>query len=265
MAPLKILHLSDDRPGHYHLAEGVIAAISRISDVEGGKISLARRWAFPGRYLRSLANRGLAPGLILRAGYGIDPRSLPKADLVISAGGETLPANIAAARKLGAANIFCGSLRSVSPERFSLIVSSYERHAHLPRHLVGLKPCGLDPDELGRPKHTPTYGSIYPPKLAGLLIGGNSGFFKYDMGEWEKLLAFTREVSAMWGTRWLISTSRRTDPRIAETVFELAKDKQVVADFVDYRWAGPGTLERIFSRADIILSSEDSSTMISEA
>lgn len=39
----------------------------------------------------------------------------------------------------------------------------------------------------------------------------------------------------------------------------------MVADFIDYRWAGPGTLERIFSKADVILCSEDSSTMISEA
>lgn len=265
MRALKILHLSDDRPGHYHLAEGVIAAISRIAEVEGARLTIARRWIMPGRYLRSLANRGLASGAILRLGYGIDPASLPPTDLVISAGGETLPANIAAAKRLGAANVFCGSIRGVRPDRFSLVVSSYERHAHLPRHLTGLKPCGLDPDDLGRPKHVPVYGPAYPPRLAGLLVGGDSGFFTYRPEEWTQVFDFVRRVSADWGTRWLISTSRRTDPRIAERVFELAKDKQTVADFIDYRWAGPGTLERIFSKADVILCSEDSSTMISEA
>jgi len=266
MKTIRILYISDGRPGHYHLAEGVIAALSRVANVETQSVLIKRRCILPGRHLRSLATASwCAPDLLLNIGYGFDAGEFKPADLIVSSGGETLPVNLAAKRLLGAPNIFIGSTRGIAVEEFSLIVSSYERHADLPRHLVTLKPSALDPDALGRPARVPAFGEDNPPKLAGLLVGGDSGLFKYRQEEWHDLFAFAREVACAWGTRWLVSTSRRTPPDIAQAAFDLAKDKSVVADFIDYKLAGPGTLEKIFGRADVILCSEDSSTMISEA
>lgn len=266
MTALKVLHLSDGRPGHYHLAEGVIAAFARLRDVDLQTVHIRRHRLVPVRYLRMLAaKRWCKPETLLKLGYGINAGVLMPADLVISSGGETLPANLAAKRLLKAENIFIGSRRNVAPEEFSLIVSSYARHKDLPRHLVTLKPSALDPDKLGRPERLQTFGPDNPPKLIGLLVGGDSGLFKYRDEEWDRLFGFVRELSQAWGTRWLVSTSRRTPRAIAQAAFDLAKDKDVVADFIDYKLAGPGTLERIFARADVIVCSEDSSTMISEA
>ncbi len=266
MSALRILHLSDGRPGHYHLAEGVIAALARRRECDVATREINRRRLVPGRLLRMLLDGGRAsPALILKLGYGFDVAPFAPIDLVISSGGQTLPANVAAARALGADNIFIGSLRGVEPENFSLIVSSYERHADLPRHLVTLKPSAFDPDLLGRPAQVPAYGAANPPKLAGLLIGGDSGLFKYKDEEWRQLFNFACELSRAWGTRWLVSTSRRTAPQTAEAAFNLTKESQVVADFIDYKRAGPGTLRKIFANADMIVCSEDSSTMISEA
>jgi mitochondrial fission protein ELM1 len=266
MTPLRILHISDGRPGHYHLAEGVIAALGRLRTVKTHTELIKRRRMVPGRYLRMLATADwCTPDTLLKMGYGLEAGELKPAELVISSGGETLPVNLAAKRLLGAQNIFIGSRRGVDVEEFSLIVSSYQRHANEPRHLVTLKPSALDPDALGRPEEVPAFGADNPPKLIGLLVGGDSGLFKYRDEEWHGLFDFAREVSRAWGTRWLVSTSRRTPPAIAQAAFDLAKDKDVVADFIDYKLAGPGTLEKIFSRADAIVCSEDSSTMISEA
>lgn len=266
MDALHILHLSDGRPGHYHLAEGVIAALGRARETAVTTQEIKRRWVVPGRLLRALLDqKKVSPEFVLKLGYGFDAHALAPVGLVISSGGQTLPANVAATRALGAGNIFVGSLRGVAPENFSLIISSYERHAGLPRHLVTLKPSALDPDTLRRPSKVPTYGPANPPELAGLLIGGDSGLFKYKEDEWSRLLDFAREVSNAWGTRWLVSTSPRTDRQTAEAAFSLAKDKKVIADFIDFKLTGPGTLEKIFAKADMILCSEDSSTMISEA
>lgn len=266
MNSLRILHLSDDRPGHYHLADGVIAAISRLRPVEEQRIVIRRRRIVPGRTARALVrSRSLTPSGLLKLAYGLDRGTLKPADLVISSGGETLPANISAARLLEAENIFIGSRRGVEVENFSLIVSSYARHDGLDRHVVTLKPSALDPDTLGRPKRVPTFSAKRPPNICGLLVGGDSGLFKYRDEEWSALFDFARAVSRAWGTRWLVSNSRRTAPQISEAAVALARDKDTVADFIDYRSAGPGTLERIFSEADAILCSEDSSTMISES
>ena len=45
----------------------------------------------------------------------------------------------------------------------------------------------------------------------------------------------------------------------------MARDDSVVDNFIDFRTAGPGTLPQIFAKSDAIVSTEDSSSMISEA
>jgi uncharacterized protein len=267
MTPLKIVFLADTRPGHFHVAEGVIAALARLRPVEVTRIEVKRKWIVPTRWLRRRIDaKTFFPPRMLRMAYRIDAYALPNADLVVSAGGETQMPNVCVSRFLDIPSIFCGSLlRGLSPENFSLIVSSYARDADSDRHLVVLKPSAIDPDRLGRPKVVPRYGQDRTPKLAGLLIGGNAGPFRYRRKEWMRLLDFVRDVSKAWGTRWLISTSRRTPDFVADRIAELARDDSVVSRFIDYRTAGPGTLPEVFSTAEIIVCTEDSSTMISEA
>jgi mitochondrial fission protein ELM1 len=267
MTPLKVIFLADTRPGHYHLAQGVIAALQRLRPVEVTRVAVERRWIVPTRWLRRrISSQNFFPPRMLRMAYRIDADALPRADLVISAGGETLMPNICITRFLNVPNIYCGSLlRGLGPENFSLVISSYDRDAGSERHLVTLKPSAIDPDALGRPASVPRYGPERKPRLAGLLIGGNAGPFRYRRSEWERLLAFVEEVSASWGTRWLISTSRRTPASVTDRVANLALNDKVVARFIDYRTAGPGTLPEIFAAAEIVVCTEDSSTMISEA
>ncbi len=266
--PLKVIFLADTRPGHYHLAQGVIAAIGRLRPVEVTRIEVKRKWIVPTRWLRARINaKTFFPPRMLRMAYRIDAYSLPRADLVVSAGGETQMPNICVSRFLGGVpSIFCGSLlRGLAAENFSLIISSYDRDAGSPRHIVTLKPSAIDPDRLGRPKTVPRYGPNLYPRLAGLLVGGNAGPFRYRRSEWERLLAFIGHVSREWGTRWLVSTSRRTAESVADLIGKAAEDRSVVERFIDYRKAGPGTLPEIFAKAEVIVCTEDSSTMISEA
>jgi uncharacterized protein len=265
--PLKIIFLADTRPGHYHLAQGVIAAVARLRPVEVTRIEVNRKWIVPTRWLRRrIAAQTFFPPRMLRMAYRIDAHALPKADLVVSAGGETQMPNICVARFLDIPSVFCGSLlRGLGPENFNLIVSSYDRDACSDRHMVVLKPSAIDPDALGRPVSVPRFGPEHYPKLAGLLVGGNAGPFRYRRKEWERLLAFAAEISNEWGTRWFISTSRRTPDSVADQIAQLAQDRGVVERFIDYRTAGPGTLPDLFGKVDVIVCTEDSSTMISEA
>ncbi len=266
MRPLNILILSDGRPGHYHLSDGVAAAIGRRMPVSVQRIEIERRSAMPGRVLASGLQIGLSPSLLLRLGYGGATSALPPADIVISAGGDTLAANVAAARLLGAENIFCGTLRHLPPEAFGLIISSYARHANLPRHLVALKPNGLDPDSLPSRAWHPTPGQGRPPGIAGLLVGGPSGLFHWQDAEWRRLVEFLRGSHAAHGTRWVVSTSRRTPDSAADLLQEAATDPSgPIAELIDFRRAGAGTLPRLLAGVEAALVTEDSSTMMSEA
>ncbi|MBE3110657.1 MAG: mitochondrial fission ELM1 family protein [Acidobacteria bacterium] len=268
MTPLKVIFLADTRPGHYHLAQGVVAALERLRPVEVTRVNVERKWIVPTRWLRRRINsKNFWPPRMLRMAYRIDADALPPADLVVSAGGETLMPNICVTRHLGGVpNIFCGSLlRGLDADNFSLIVSSYERDHGSPRHLVTLKPAPIDPDALGRPATVPRFDRDAPPRKIGLLIGGNAGPFRYRRKDWDRLLAFISAVSAAWGTRWLISTSRRTPEDFADRIAALAQDNGTIERFIDFRTAGPGTLPEIFANVDVIVCTEDSSTMISEA
>ena len=164
--PLKVIFLADTRPGHYHLAQGVIAALARLRPVAVTRIEVKRKWIVPTRWLRRrITAKSFFPPRMLRMAYRIDAYALPKADLVVSAGGETHMPNICVSRFLDIPSIFCGSLmRGLGPENFSLIVSSYDRDAASDCYLVKLKPSSIDPDALGRPASVPRYGPDLHPR-----------------------------------------------------------------------------------------------------
>ncbi len=173
---------------------------------------------------------------------------------------------MAAARLLGIPNIFCGSLRGgMSPSQFALLVTSYEDLYEADNVVVTVKPSIYSPELFDRPPHDVRYGEDNPPKRAGLLVGGSTGRINYRDDEWEQLIGFIREVHEAWGTRWLISTARKTTDRVADALADLARDTRLVELFVDYRTAGPGTLRPIFSDSEIIVTTPDSSAMLSEA
>ena len=268
MKPLRVFLLSDDYPGHFNFAHGVLAAMQRLRPltlVEERSVRGLVSWRM--RAVRPLVAGGAtALRLALRLGYGIDARNIPPVDLVISGGGDTIAGNVALGRLLGVPNVFCGSLRGgLQLDQFSLVVTSYEEKTDHPRHIGTLKPSIFGPESFDRPAATVRYGPENPPKRAGLLIGGDSGKFRYRRDEWPTLLSFVRALGAAWKTRWLISTSRRTPDFVADQVAELAQDSSLVARFVDFRSAGAGTLRPIFEDAEVIVCTSDSSSMLSEA
>ncbi len=268
VTPLKVLFLADDKPGHYHLTEGLIEALKRLRPVDVTRLAVQRKFFAPGRLLTQMVQAELPPWQILRFGYGLKPAQLPpEADLVVSAGGNTMAANIAAARALGAPNIFLGGLRRYQPENFTLVINSYQRFAKLPRHLIVPKPSKHDPDKLGRPAIPPQFGPNRLPKRIGLLLGGNSAYYRFEDHDWRQLIDFILSSHKTAGWRWLVSTSRRTPDSVADLLKDAAHkaQNQAISVFIDYRTAGPGTLETVFRQSDVILCTEDSSTMISEA
>jgi mitochondrial fission protein ELM1 len=263
---LNALLLSDGKPGHYHQAEGVIAALARLRQVRTTRMDVRRRLIIPTRTLLQLVNAGTAPARVLRLGYGIRAGELPPADVVVSAGGETLAANAAAAKALGAANIFCGRLRRLAPEHVSLVLVTLDSLAKAANHLVCLPPSHMDVDEAsaGR-RDTRARSRSGPPARVAVLIGGNSGAFRYRDKDWLALIGFLRAGHRSHQIRWLATTSRRSGRFIADALSAMkAEPGTGLETFVDFRTAGAGTLAHILNAADAALCTDDSTTMISE-
>jgi uncharacterized protein len=258
--PLSILLISDGRPGHFNLAEGIVAAVARLRPVDVNRLEVKRPAWLPARVLSTLVNHGMAPERILGWLYGVDPGGLGHVDLIVSAGGNTLAANIAAAEITGAANVFYGSLRRYGAEDFALVMSSYAGPADEPNQVMTLKPSKLDPDELG----VIADDSHETARRLGLIIGGNSGTVRFVEADWDRLLGFVRS-SGSSGVNWIVANAPRTPEAVSDRLAEMAAaDNSPIEQFIDVRTAGSGTLGILLSRAEAVVCTADSSTMLSE-
>ena len=277
MAPLRILILSDGRPGHYNLSEGIAAAVGRLGPSSIVRCEV-RRGRWPGAVLAALTQMPAAPERCLRLVYGLDADALPQADLIVSAGAETLAASVWLARRRAIPNVHYGSLRRFRPTDFALVLTSYARKANLPRHLLALKPSAFDPDQLhcataqGSPGSQPprrppraSRASRSPPRHVALLIGGDAGTFTYTTDDWDRLLAFVQASHDASGIVWRISNSRRTPAEVSDRLAGIAAAASCgVALFIDVRSPGAATLMGLLGEVDAVVCTDDSSSMISE-
>ena len=258
--PLSALLLSDGRPGHFNLAEGILAAAQRLRPVAITRLEV-RRGQWPGVILAAWSNSGKAPASLLRLVHDLERAALPKADLVVSAGAETLAANVACARILGAANIFYGSLRRFNPAAFSLALTSYANDCWHPHQAFALKPSPAALLAWQR-RAADTTRSI---NTIGLLIGGQSGETTYSDADWQRLLDIITAIGAR-GFRWYVANSRRTPPDIGDRLTVLAADRQSpIARFIDARLPDAPTLMPVLEQAALCFVTDDSSSMVSEA
>lgn len=263
MQDLNVLLLSDGRPGHFHLSEGIVAAMARRRPVRIERLEVRRRPLLSGQVAAAGIAAGLSPTAVLRMAHGLDASAVPPAQVVVSAGGETLPANIAVARLLGIPNVFYGSLRAYRRAWFTLVLTSYAAQARQPHPVVSLKPSRLDPDLLP-PLAMPNAST--PPRRAGLLVGGDGGGTRFREADWAGLVAMLESSHAAWGTTWLVSNSRRTPGEISDRLAALQRRSPgPVAEFIDIRAAGAGTLAGLFEICEAIVVTSDSSSMLSEA
>ena len=258
MRPTRILLIGDGRPGHTNLAEGIAAAITRRQPTDITRITVSRG-GWPGPVAALLTRSTFTPAKLLKIIYGLEARSLPQSDIVISAGAETIAANICAAKHLGAGNIFYGSLRQYRPTDFSLVLTSYARSARAANIVQTLKPSALDPETL--PSVLPETGS----RAIGLLVGGDTGGLSYAPRDWQALIQLITAIHEEHGVRWHASNSRRTPSEATQLLRELAQRSDgPIANFIDVSTPKPGSLTDLFAAVDSVVCTADSSSMISE-
>jgi mitochondrial fission protein ELM1 len=254
----RILILSDGRPGHYRQSEGVAAALARRGPITVARAETGARLRPLARLWRQLAGRRATAALALRLGAtGPSPEALNEhPDLIVSAGGATMIANMALARLTGAPNLFCGTLRGAPPEAFSAVLIHYAALADRPRHILSLKPSPLDPDALPAPI---PWRAAETPRLAAL-IGGDSGTHRYAAEDWRRLAALLD--GSAWPRRVaLAATSSPRTPAAAEAALAGAPG----LDLLRFAEAGAGSIEALIGRSDAILATGDSASMVSEA
>ncbi len=266
-APLRVWVLSDDQPGHLNLSRGVVLALQRLGPVQDTCITFRLRMGLARNLLRALLNHLSIPLPVrwLKLFYVIDDLPTAGCDLIVSAGGKTSFANAWLARSLRVPNVFFGSLRRLTPQLFSVVLT-LEPNDTTPVSLVlDLPPGIIDEQTLSaqaaqfREQH-----DLVDQRCWCMLIGGDGAGYCYSEQDWQTLAQAMNQLAAHYGIRWLVVSSRRTGYPAAQQLRRFLEPDSLAVqcwhDVGDEYHAGAflGTAEKIFV-------TEDSMTMLGEA
>ena len=267
-SPLHVWVLSDGQPGHYNLSRGVVAALKRIRPVEEHWLPVRLRFGLMRNLLRYLLNgvSVLPASGWLRLFYAMPDLPAQGCDLIVSAGGKTSFANAWLGKVQGAPNLFAGSLRRLSPELFTLILTLEPIDPATAANLVlDLPPSTIDAALIRQQGVQLRHDmQLHDQRLYTLLIGGDGAGYHYTARDWQQLGRLLNVLGERYQVRWLILGSRRTGAQ-AQRIIESTTDRGLIAHSAWYEAGKPAEIGACLGAAEQVFVTEDSMTMMTEA
>ncbi len=268
-----ILKISDGKAGHITVSDGVIEAIKKNYQVKILDLDIKIRAKFLIRILRFilkhhlLSNKYVSSTLFMRLFYQSFHKPDANIDVIVSTGGDTQFANIWLSKVLNAKNVFCGTLKGVDSNYFSLIVSTSEL----------TKPNSIKLDILptrGQVKHIDQKVQQFclekqldkNLKYFVLLIGGNGSGYTYSEEEYEQLVYSFMKIVKKYDAKALITTSRRTGIKYEIFLKSLFSDYNSDIAYSVYFGQAPEKVVSLYLElGSTIFVTEESGSMISES
>ncbi|GLK70964.1 mitochondrial fission ELM1 family protein [Ancylobacter dichloromethanicus] len=260
---MKLLVLRDKKPGHFNQAEGVALAVGRLAPTEVARLDIRPTWFAHDDVRKFIMRRyGSDARKWLRSMYAIEAESLEKPDVIIGSGRPTIAAGILLSRAFGGVPfLYSGGIGGYDTREVSLMIVASPRAAGNPRSAWAPIPSIVDPADYPAPRRLAALGDLKGAEIA-LLVGGTAYRKEWPQNEWDALIALVRAVAREHGVRWRVTTSRRTPDEVGTRFAQLAGEG-VLAEFIDYRGAGPGSVRALFG-ADAVVVTEDSMSMLVE-
>lgn len=266
---LRILALSDARPGHFNKTHAVIRALGHHFEVTVDWLEIHLRVPTLRRPLAMILNHTRATrtfGNLFECCYRLGgAMASDTPDLIVSTGGNTLYANALLARRFARPNLFVGKLRSLNPQQFWRVIDHRPLEPappflHWPTTLVN-----VDRSQLAAAAATlaPVIASGDGP-LWVFLLGGDGGGFHYRDSDLEDIARCMGNSHRSQGVRWLVVSSRRTGAENEARLKSLLKPEWIVAAC----WAAEGgenLYHACLGAAERVVCTEDSHMMMTEA
>jgi mitochondrial fission protein ELM1 len=259
---LDLLLLREKRPGHFRQVEALAEIIGEMAEVTVDRLDVA-----PTRLENKHLRRLIAP-LMKRDPirwaerlYGLKLDQMKRPDVVLACARPTIAAGLLLAEHFGAKLIYVGRVSGFPHDAFDLILVHSPRYANDPHTAYSPIPVSVDRRKLRAPRIAQSREDLKGLDVS-LLLGGITRQYQYTPDDWAKLARTVEEASAA-GMRWRVSSSRRT-PDEAVALFRALADRGVIAEFIDFKTAGPGTADSLYA-ADAIVLTEDSLSMCEEA
>ncbi len=259
--------VSDGNPGHYNQSRAMAEA---VRDARGWTVEwVTVRPRYRG-FLRPLVysvvnafagRMGLAMACRL---FAIDALPASRPSMVISSGGTTAVFNVLAASAFGCPNFFLGR-PPLRFDRFSRILLSEEAGDEPNAVRLPFLPTPITPgqaEEAGAALRQEIGAGVSP--LWTMLIGGSSRSHRFKEDDWRALAAGMNRLSARYGGRWLITTSRRTG-ETAETILRRELDAGSIAEATWWQERPRPVMPAYLGACDAAFCTQDSLTMLTDA
>lgn len=259
MAEIRWYVLEDGRPGHANQSWGLVQQFDlNLKHTCSSRHPAPRSWLK--RPLQALLHHFKSP-ILLRLTYLIYYRSpLPPhspANVILSTGGDTLIGNIILAQLWNIPNIFIGKESSLTAKAVALVITTAEG-LQKPNVLRLSLAC------VRRAYPEPEIAQASPLPLIAVLIGGDSQEYQYAQADYEMLADVLNCLCQNQKWQLLITTSRRTGT-MGEAILKSRIDQKWVAEATWYGEQPRPTSGPYSMRADVILCSEDSGSMLTES
>ena len=274
---IRLLILSDNKPGHVTGSMGVLASVEKLVPVQQVTLQVRLRLKFMRYPLRLLLNH---PGLLdriskpvqrglIRFCYAIkEPGLLESAegyDWLVSAGGDTSFLNAWIARLSGINNLYCSSLRGLKPSLFKIMIT-FGTGPALPNEIqMKLAPAPVDREKIREQgRQFRAAQKLENETVWAVLIGGDGAGYHYDRLSMEQLAVGLLALAERHKARLLITTSRRTGLKL-EKILKACFDGHPAVAYASYFNHKPEkVVAKFLGAADVVFSTEDSGSMITE-
>ncbi len=247
--------ISDGLPGHYNQSIGLSNAIQSYFKYEVIVVDVQIKHKSLRFLMRLIAN--YFPYFLGRNAFsffyqhGDLPSKKPK--LVISAGGNTIFANISLSKPIKINNIHSGTLKHYKSDLIDKIFTVVPLEGVNNNVVLDLPPANIDQQKTTR--DDPFYT---------LLIGGDGAGYSYTDSDWKQLALAVIEIANRDNISWMITTSRRTGKRV-EKLLRNHLDENVIKEVVWFSSNPQKVVKRFLEEARVVFCTEDSLTMVSEA
>jgi len=248
--------LSDGLPGHFNQSIGLSEAIQLRYKHQVIIVDVQLKYKVLRALMRFIAN--YLPGLLDKKVFSFfyQHSEIPsiKPILIISAGGNTLFANIVLSRIHKVNNIFSGTLKGYNNRLLTKVFTVVPIKGNISNNVVlDLPPANINP---GAKNNDQPYYT--------LLIGGNGAGYSYTDSDWKQLAQAIIEIAKRDNILWKITTSRRTGDRVEELLRQALNDT-VVDEAIWFSSNPQKVVKRFLDDGRVIFCTEDSLTMVSEA
>lgn len=249
--------LMDQKPGHLTKIKGVLKALRYHVELDIQQIPISGKHTFARKIIPRIP--------FLPVDLFLGKKVSPPVDLIISAGGGTEWANAQLARKYHVPNIYIGSNRVCKPTDFTILPRIGQ--GSLPNVLsLDFMPSEFDAEMIQKsasaelPHMTDRYWTV--------LIGGNGSGCIWKWEDHKKHAQELIRESIAANVKIIAASSRRTGTK-AELIWkELLADSGQLALGVWYSEPNPSSrpsIAAMMGAAELIIVTEDSASMISEA